>query len=100
MQVQSTKITALLDKNIKPGEVISTTDLLGANFTLRKPFWEKNVVVDLQSQLSQLKNFTNTRDDGKENRRKLVVGSKKLEIRDWQLKILIQKSTEFIQANE
>ena len=84
------------------GDTISITDLVVENSNFRRQLWEsENALVDLQSQLSALQISAKTTDDEIEAlRRKFMVCSKTLEIRDSQLKTLSKKSNDLIEANQ
>ena len=102
IHVPFSNLTAFPENNTSMAETISTTDLVVENSTFRSQLWEsENALADLQSQLSALQISAKTTDDEKEAmRRNLVVYSKTVEIRDSQLKILIKKSNDHIEANQ
>ena len=102
IHVPFSNLTAFPENNSIMAETISTTDLVVENSTFRRQLWEsENALADLQNQLSALQISAKTNDKEKEAmRRKLVVCSKTLEIRDSQLKTLIKKSNDLIEANQ
>ena len=102
IHVPFSNLTAFPENNTNMAETISTTDLVVENSTFRRQLWEsENALADLQRQLSALQISAKTTDDDKEvMRRKLVLCSKTLEIRDSQLKTLIKKSNDLIEANQ
>ena len=102
IHVPFSNLTAFPENTANMAETISTTDLVVENSTFRRQLWEsENALADLQSQLSTLQISAKTTNNEKElMRKKLVVCSKTLEIRDTQLKTLIKKSNELIEANQ
>ena len=102
IHVPFSNLTAFPENNSIMAETIYTTDLVVENSTFRRQLWEsENALADLQKQLSALQISAKTNDNEKEAmRRKLVVCSKTLEIRDSQLKTLIKKSNDLIEANQ
>ena len=102
IHVPFSNLTAFPENSSSRAETISTTVLVVENSTLRRQLWEsENALADLQSQLSALQISAKTNDDEKEAmRRKLVVCSKTLKIRDSQLKTVIKKSNDLIEANQ
>ena len=102
IHVPFSNLTAFPENTANMAETISTTDLVLENSTFRRQLWEsENALADLQSQLSTLQISAKTTNNEKElMRKKLVVCSKTLEIRDTQLKTLIKKSNELIEANQ